>query len=41
VQLRDREGRLWMATYMLERQADAGWRISGCVVVADSGKSMT
>jgi hypothetical protein len=41
VQLRDREGRLWMATYMLERQADAGWRISGCVVVADRGKSMT
>jgi hypothetical protein len=41
VQFRDREGRLWMATYMLQRQAGAGWRISGCVVVADSGKSMT
>ncbi len=41
VQLRDREGRLWMATYVLERQAGAGWRISGCMVVADSGKSMT
>jgi hypothetical protein len=41
VLLRDREGRLWMATYMLERQAGAGWRISGCWVVADSGKSTT
>ena len=41
VQLRDRAGRLWMATYVLERQAGAGWRISGCVVVADSGKSLT
>ena len=41
VQLRDREGRLWMATYVLERQADASWRINGCVVVADSGKSWT
>lgn len=41
VQLRDREGRLWMATYLLERQAGAGWRISGCVVAADNGKSST
>jgi Domain of unknown function (DUF4864) len=41
VQLRDREVRLWMATYVLERQTAAGWRISGCVVAADSGKSST
>lgn len=41
VQLRDCEGRLWKATYLLERQAGAGWRISGCVVAADSGKSST
>jgi len=41
VQLRDREGRLGMAIYVLERQAGAGWRINGCVVVADSGKSLT
>ena len=41
VQLRDREGRLWMATYLLERQAGAGWRIGGCVVVADNGRSST
>ena len=41
VQLRDREGRLWKATYLLERQTCAGWRISGCVVTADNGKSST
>ena len=41
VQLRDREGRFWKATYLLERQTGAGWRISGCVVAADSGKSST
>ena len=41
VHFRDREGRLWMATYVLERLAGAGWRISGCTVVADSAKSMT
>jgi len=41
VQLRDRDGSLWMATYLLERQPGKGWRISGCVVTADSGKSST
>jgi Domain of unknown function (DUF4864) len=41
VQLRDGAGRLWLATYQLARQAGAGWRIHGCVVVPDSGKSST
>lgn len=41
VQLRDGEGRLWLATYQLARQAGAGWRINGCAVVPDSGKSST
>jgi hypothetical protein len=41
VQLRDRAGRLWRATYQLEQQAAVGWRINGCVVVPDSGKSLT
>jgi hypothetical protein len=41
VHLRDRAGRLWRADYMLERQAGGGWRISGCVVVADSAQSST
>ncbi len=39
VQLRDREGRLWVATYLMERQPDMGWRISGCMVKTDNGKS--
>jgi hypothetical protein len=41
VHLRDSAGRFWNATYLLERQAGAGWRIGGCVVVADSAKSST
>ena len=41
VQMRDREGRIWKAIYLLERQTGAGWRISGCVVTADNGKSLT
>jgi hypothetical protein len=41
VQLRDRAGRLWQATYQMEQQGAVGWRISGCVVVPDSGKSLT
>jgi Domain of unknown function (DUF4864) len=41
VQLRDGAGRLWRATYQLEQQAGDGWRINGCEVVADSGKSLT
>ncbi len=40
VQLRDRAGRTWRATYLLERQDGAGWRISGCVVEADSAQSL-
>lgn len=41
VQLRNREGRLWTVTYLLQRQTGAGWRIDGCVVTADSGRSST
>ncbi len=41
VQVRDSAGRLWRAIYQLEQQAADGWRISGCVVQPDSGKSLT
>ena len=41
VQLRDRAGRSWLATYQLLRQPDATWRINGCAVLPDSGKSST
>jgi hypothetical protein len=40
VQLRDRAGRPWLATYQLEQQAGAGWRINGCVVAPDAGKAL-
>lgn len=39
VLLRDSAGRLWRATYRLEPTDDAGWRINGCVVEPDDGKS--
>lgn len=41
VQLRDRDGRAWLATYELQRQPDGRWRINGCAVLPDSGKSST
>ena len=41
VQLRDRAGTQWLATYQLQQQADSTWRIHGCVLVPDSGKSST
>ena len=41
VQMRDSAGRLWQAMYQLVQQAGVGWRISGCVVQPDSGKSLT
>lgn len=42
VHLRDRLGRPWLATYRLEKQgASEDWRIRGCVVVPDDGRSST
>lgn len=41
VQLRDRAGRAWLATYRLAQQADRAWRIEGCTVAPDTGKSST
>lgn len=41
LQLRDGEGRSWVASYRLAWQAKAGWRIEACVVVADSGGTST
>lgn len=37
VRLLDAEGRQWLATYALLKQADGNWRIAGCSVVADTG----
>ncbi len=41
VQLTDRTGRRWLASYQLQRQPDGGWRINGCAVVADRGAART
>ncbi len=41
VQVRDLSGRLWRATYTLEAQPDLAWRIGGCSVAPDDGKSST
>ena len=41
LQLRDRAGKAWLATYALQRQPDGRWRINGCAVQADTGKSST
>ena len=41
VQLRGRDGRAWLATYTLQRQPDGRWRINGCLVQPDTGKSTT
>jgi len=41
VHLRDSAGHFWKATYLLERQAGDGWRISGCVVVPENAKTST
>lgn len=41
VRLRDPEGRLWLATYLVQREAGGAWRINGCVVAADDEKSST
>ena len=39
VHLGDGDGRVWLATYRLERQADGNWRINGCDVQRASGKT--
>lgn len=41
VQMQSGDGRRWLATYQLQRQANQQWRISGCSVVADEGKLST
>jgi hypothetical protein len=41
VQLRDRNGKYWLATYQLDKQNEGVWRIAGCVVVADSSRLRT
>lgn len=41
VQLRDRGGRLWRASYLLQRQPGGAWRIAGCMVAPDASGNST
>jgi hypothetical protein len=37
VQMADADGRVWLAVYKMQKQADGSWRIDGCVLqTADS-----
>ena len=40
VRVADQEGAAWTLTYLLNREPDAQWRISGCVVTAE-GRQIT
>ncbi len=37
--LTDQAGAPWLAVYSLQRQPDRSWRINGCVVTRDGGRS--
>jgi Domain of unknown function (DUF4864) len=37
VRMTDAEGRVWIALYPMQRQADGGWRINGCQLARSSG----
>ncbi len=39
VRLTDQAGAAWLAHYSMQRQADRSWRINGCVVTRDTGRS--
>ncbi len=38
VHMTDDRGKLWLAVYRLDRQADLSWRIAGCVVQPSAGR---
>jgi hypothetical protein len=40
VEITDTNSKSWLALFALERQADASWRISGCVVAENKWKSV-
>ena len=39
VEIRDGNGKSWLALFALEKQPDASWRISGCVVAENHWQS--
>jgi hypothetical protein len=40
VQMSDAEGRVWLAVYRMQKQADGSWRIDGCALRLSAGKSV-
>jgi Domain of unknown function (DUF4864) len=41
LRLRDRDGQIWLANYLLQRQRNGKWLINGCDVVADDERLST
>ena len=39
VQMLDARGDAWLAIYSLQRQKDKSWRITGCAVVENKGRT--
>lgn len=39
VRMTDASGAAWLAIYSMQRQADKSWRINGCVVTRDNGRT--
>ena len=39
VRMTDSTGGAWLATYSMQRQPDRSWRINGCVVIRDTGRT--
>jgi Domain of unknown function (DUF4864) len=39
VRMTDQQGDAWLAIYRMQRQADRSWRIDGCVVTRDNGRT--
>lgn len=40
VPMSDPSGTTWLTVYRLQRQADKSWRIAGCVLVPNAGKTV-
>ena len=40
VRITDAEGRVWIALYPMQRQADGGWRINGCYLERLQGQQV-
>jgi Domain of unknown function (DUF4864) len=39
VRMTDQRGVAWLAVYRMQRQGDRSWRINGCIVFRDAGRT--